>query len=183
METKQKLAEWKGRRAEEEELAAERRRRDELLHARLGREQRRQQLQQRELVEMHRRRREEMQRGLEQEKQARASSSRRALSQEDRQRIARRSMEVLRRRLQAQGGPTPRAAERAPSPMSSRSHHPAFDHVESRLYDTTESYIQKIRGQPASEEDSMLLATQDTNWACRLRSATSDPPNSLRRER
>lgn len=178
-ETKRKLAEWKGRRAEEEEAMVERQRREDAAQARLEKEQRRQQLQQRELVEFHRRRREAARQAQEDEEKAAqaATASRRALSQDSKQRIARRSMDVLRRKLQAQGGPTPRAATRSPSPLS-RNQRAAFEHVESRLYDTTESFIQKIKGQPPTE-DSVLLGETEAAWKGQIRGATSAAPRAV----
>lgn len=183
-ETKRLLADWKDKRAAEDELSAERQRRDDGAKARHEREKQRQHLQQRDLVEFHRRRREAARQAREEEEKAShaATAKMRHLSQDDKQRIAKRSMEVLRRKLQAQGGSTPRAATRSPSPLASR-HRAAMEHVESRLYDTTESFIGKIKGQPPLNEDSELLATTETSWKGHLRTSRSLPPRFAEPER
>jgi hypothetical protein len=175
-ETKRRLADWRSRRADEEEFMVEKQRREEEELARYEREQKRQQLQQRQIVEDYRRSREAHQRAREQREQeehAAVLASRRALSQDDKQRIARRNMDALRRKLQAQGV-TPGAAIRAPSP-SSRSSRGGYEHIDSRLYDTTASFMQKTRAEPPIEE-APELAAMEPNFRGGLRRAASVGP-------
>lgn len=175
-ETKQKLLEWRGRKEAQEEHLAERQRREEEAQARHEREQKRHHQEQRELVEFHRKRREADKKLRQEEEKANQTHTARsrALSQDDKQRIARRSMDVLRRKLQAQGGATPRASTRSPSPMASRQRS-VYDHVESRLYDTTESFIGKVKSEPLTTEDSELLATTERTWMGHLRGSPTAP--------
>jgi hypothetical protein len=180
-ETKRRLAEWKKGRADEEEFEADRQKREELEQARLERDQRNKQLHQKELVDAFRRRREAQQQALRREEEqaaSAASATRRALSQDDKQRIARRNAEVLRRKLQAPAAPA--AAARAPSPA--RAGRPpsrgGYEHVESRLYDTTECFIQKIKAEPPIiDQDDDFLANRDRNWRDHLRRTASAGPH------
>lgn len=144
-EQRRKVSDWRQAKAEEEERQALRRQKEAEDEARLAREQLRQQQKQlKETVEVFRHRR-EMDRQASQERVQRPTSARkRALSQEDRQRIAQRNCELLKKKLQA-GLPLPRPEE--PRRNS------AYDHIESRLYSQTESFVQKITNKVGVDSD------------------------------
>lgn len=177
-DTKRRLTEWRQQRAEEEERAAAQQRQAGREQARMEREHRRQQLVQRETVEAYRRQREvERARAREGEAEANASAvaARRALSLEDRQRISRRNEDVLRRKLQlqAQAGPAPMPPG-APAPRS-RGPRRAYDHVESRLYENTRCFEQKVR--EAAKASELLPEERSTAaFAPRPRRAASAGP-------
>jgi hypothetical protein len=180
VETKQRLTEWRLRRAEEEELAIEKQRRFEEDQARMECEKRRQQLQQRESVEAFSREREISRlRAREAELQASAvaQAARRDHSQDTKHRIARRNQEVLRK-MQAstvREGPLSSARSRTgsepPGTSRSRGHRSLYDHVESRLYDPTTSFTQKARMDQAAAQDieGLMGATTEPVWKNRLR--------------
>mmetsp|Transcript_43692 Transcript_43692/g.78441 ORF Transcript_43692/g.78441 Transcript_43692/m.78441 type:complete len:630 (-) Transcript_43692:89-1978(-) len=137
-EQRRKVAEWKQSRAEEEQRAALLQQSREQEQARLEKQKQKQQLKQlketREAAEAYRRLREADRLQAERSRARARSASNRSLSQEDRQRIAQRNLELLHKKLEAQPQP-----KRAPQPRSR-----AYDHVASRLYGQTESFVQKI---------------------------------------
>merc|ERR1712232_646708 len=120
-EQRRKVQEWREERAEEakrqKQAAAEER------HLRAS---------QREACQTYRRLREQQR----QPPAGARTPTKRCFSQEDRQRIAHRNLDMLRRKLQAQTAP---AVEGYPPQSRDR----AYDVVESRLYNTTESFVQK----------------------------------------
>lgn len=137
---RRKVTEWRQNRAEEEERAALLQKSRDEEQARIEKQRQKQQEKHnkelRESAEASRRQREADRLQAELSRaQATRSASKRSLSQEDRHRIAQRNMEILHKKLEAQ------APKRAAQPQR-RSH--AYEHVPSRLYGQTESFVQKI---------------------------------------
>lgn len=151
-ERRRKVAEWKRLRTEEVERAAAVQYCMALEQARMDREQQRRHVSaQKKAVEAYRRHREAERDAASNGAVARPSSagaSRRAVSQEDRERIAHRNLDALRKKMQLQQQQQQSGAEQRPE---SRRRSSAYAHVESRLHAVTESYIQKI----ASKEPSL----------------------------
>jgi len=148
-EKKRLIAEWKQARAEEEERAMQRNERER--HEALLKEaqKRDQQLKQREVVETYRQARQidEEKKKAQQMHKAR-TAQRRALSCEDKQRIQKRNAELFRKKLS--GVVEARAHMQDFGPPS---RNPAYNHIQSRLYDTTESYVQKIRSHSVEPDE------------------------------
>jgi len=133
---RRKVQEWREERTDKEQAAASMQRRFDEEQAQWDRqtveEERRLRASQREACQTYRRAREQQRQPVDHPQ----TPTRRSFSQEDRQRIAHRNLDVLRRKLQAQTTPV---EEGYPPEMRNR----AYDAVESRLYNTTESSVQK----------------------------------------
>eukprot|EP00929_Paragymnodinium_shiwhaense_P012953 TRINITY_DN120823_c0_g1_i1.p1 TRINITY_DN120823_c0_g1~~TRINITY_DN120823_c0_g1_i1.p1 ORF type:complete len:687 (+),score=193.64 TRINITY_DN120823_c0_g1_i1:106-2166(+) len=151
-EQKRLVSEWKRQRAEEEERAASLHRVSEQEQAgkqrRAEQERQKQQQAQKEAVEAFRRQQREEAAARAAALEAAAGASRRAMSQEDQARMNRRNLEMLKRRLQASEHAQAAAAA---AEAAARSRTRAYEHVESRLYNSTECFIQKVvAGNPVS---------------------------------
>mmetsp|Transcript_39851 Transcript_39851/g.63856 ORF Transcript_39851/g.63856 Transcript_39851/m.63856 type:complete len:687 (+) Transcript_39851:85-2145(+) len=221
-ETKQRLAEWRSHRSQEEAFLIEKQREREKELARMEREQRREQAQQRESVEVYKHRKDaERAQALEGMKQAKedklrlerdhqrehlqkremvdsyrrqrdserlraheeeqqflaASAARRALSQDDKQRIARRNHDLLKRRGQApahvenQRGDA-RLRRGSEPPGASASQRSSYYDVPSRLHDPTTSWTQKTLQAVGFEDkpNQNVGISSEPGWRCQLRS-------------
>lgn len=147
---RRQVAEWRRQRAEEEEREVELQRSARQGRERQEREQlRSRQQQQREVVETYR-----SARGAEaaaRERSAERSGERggRALSQEDKQRIAQRNLELLKRKLQTPPPQQPPNGWPPPVPAKSRE----WAEVESRLHCSTQSSILKATSKSNSSTE------------------------------
>eukprot|EP00927_Polykrikos_kofoidii_P072611 TRINITY_DN68711_c0_g1_i1.p1 TRINITY_DN68711_c0_g1~~TRINITY_DN68711_c0_g1_i1.p1 ORF type:complete len:624 (-),score=101.96 TRINITY_DN68711_c0_g1_i1:36-1907(-) len=164
-EQRRHVSEWRRQQAEEEDRAAAERRNLEMEQARkLELEQQRQRVAQREAVEVYRRQR-EVERSTFREASAREArcSSKRAASQEDRKRIANRNLDLLRRKLLSAHEQSQAAAAEAAALASRRTR--AYEHVESRLYDNTKCYMQKITNKVATDASPLMVPSSVSDGA------------------
>lgn len=172
-EQRRKVAEWRQNRAEEEQRALALQQSLEQEQARQEKERfRQQQKSVKETAEAYRRQR-ELERQAERQAErgrARSASSQRNLSQEDRQRIAQRNLELLRKKLSQ--APPPRPRQESPVPHRSR----AYDHVESRLYGQTESFVQKITSKVEESSGASAFVNGEDLPHFNRRSASQGPP-------
>ncbi|CAJ1337023.1 unnamed protein product [Effrenium voratum] len=127
---RQKVQEWRLARDEQERLREEAERR--LLEAKEAREEKKRRRHQKQVKEFAEARRKLCEEKRRQAELSEAPKPKRELSEEDKHRIIRRNMEMLTRKLQV-----PRECPKAPRRTT------AYDHVPSRLYETTECFVQK----------------------------------------
>lgn len=172
-EQRRKVAEWRQNRAEEEQRALSLQQSLEQEQARQEEHRTRQQQKNlKETAEAYRRQR-DLERKAEREAtergRARSASSRRNLSQEDRGRIAQRNLELLRKKLSQ--APPPRPRQESPSHRSR-----AYDHVESRLYGQTESFVQKITSKVEESSGASACANGEDLPRFNSRSASQGRP-------
>lgn len=145
----QKVSEWRQLKEEEAERAAALARATAENKARLEREQQRSKRRlMRGVNEVLKSKRELERQQAEAELLAlkQAEACRRALSEDDRRRIAHRNVELLKRKLQAQP-PTPSSSAMGEKPLPN----PAYAHVDSRLHNSTQCFLQRVASRHQSE--------------------------------
>lgn len=153
-ERRRKVTEWRAARDEEEQRSAAEQRVAAEEQARSERElQRSRQQQQREAAEAFRAQRDVVRAKAAREEATMRASASRAVSQEDRERIAKRSAEMLRKKLQqaasaamAAAGPPRPPGQGKPNARKARA--ASCDHAESRLHHLTHSSAQRAACRP-----------------------------------
>lgn len=173
LEQRKKVAEWKQARSEEgERLTAAQQRQSDQEKARRMLEQQNRHNQVREAAEAFRAQRAAEAEQERERHEARSRANRRAVSQEDRQRIAQRNFEALKKKLLVPPAPpSARPAGRPPEPpWRSR----AYEHVESRLHEPTEAFTQKLAARAAERDKADVPVARSKSPRAR-RPASAEP--------